>query len=130
MRKSFEYDFQPSQAYGNLDIENIGSCNIIANPDIEKFYFLTTRTEHGFTKICKFGPVLIGHGDLQYIVDSFKFELISFEYSEARIVKQIDQFLNSNGITQAREIDEEELINNCNIELLKFISKQGEQNYE
>lgn len=125
MRKSFEYYYQPAQAIGNLDVENIGECNILANPDIEKFYILTVRTEHGFTKVSKFGPVIPDKNDLQYIVDVFKFELTTFEYSESRIIKQIDGFLNSHNITQAREIDNEELKNYCDINLLNFIIKEN-----
>lgn len=122
MRKSFEYYYQPAQAIGNLDVENIGECNILANPDIEKYYLLTVRTEHGFTKVTKFGPVLLGKG-LQYLVDNFKFELTTFEYSESRIIKQIESFLNSHNITQAREINNEELESYCDINLLNFIVK-------
>lgn len=128
MRKNFDFYFQPAMALGNIDIEDIGDCIIEGNPGFEKYYYLVIKTEYGRTKICKFGPVL---RSLQYLVEEFKFEMTSFEYSEGRLVKQIDSFLNSHNIVQAREIDEEELEQNCDINLLKFMLKEeGEQSNE
>lgn len=90
-----------------LEIEEIGECAIIANNDLTETWILIISTELGFTDVFESGPYI---GDMEILPKYFSTTYKRIDYSEHKISKIIDKFLNepSRGITQAREIDKEE----------------------
>ena len=108
MQGSFEYFFQPTPT-NDITIENTGNCVIKAfNDDAATFYLWIKTSEFGLTKIIEFGPYV---EDLLYELKNFKISYKKINYSESKITKAIDTFLNNPNyqITQAFESVEEEI---------------------
>lgn len=110
MEKSYNY-FETSTFLGQLDVDDIGDCTIEANNDQGLVYYLIIKTIYGITHCLETGPFMIDFNELPK-VSSIKY--LSFEYSDKRINKIIDSFLNdpNRGITQAKIIDEQEVYEN------------------
>lgn len=107
---NYEY-FYTATASGDLSVENPFNCAIEANNDLGEFYYLITRTNLGFTKVFKFGPVLKNDTVLPKNSDcSFS----RIEPKNRKLDKIINDFLNQQGanISQAKEIDPEEAYEN------------------
>lgn len=95
------------EAQGELELERPGNCCIAANTDSGWLYILIINTIYGKTQVIHYGPVDIE--DLSLRTSRCVLEYEEFDYSDHRIDKIIDKFLNQNiNITQVFEIDLEE----------------------
>ena len=107
----FEY-FYTKSVNGFIDIDDIGNCAIEAFDDLGQVYYLVIRTSYGSTRIMDYGPII---ADCDTLPKSTHCTYKRIEYTDAKIKKAIDNFLNNPyaSITQAREIDIDEALNNC-----------------
>lgn len=94
---SFEY-MQVVTVNAQLDIDDIGDCAIIARDDLGKEYYLVVTTLMGQTEIIEYGPSL---PDMRVLNASITYKYSRFDYSEFKIEKAIEKFLNKNPITYA-----------------------------
>ena len=121
MQGSFEY-FYTTQASNDITVENIGNCVIKAfNDNAVTFYLWIKTSDDGITRVIEVSPIL---NDLQYESKEFKCIYKKFTYSDQKVNKAINTFLNNPNylITQAFEVDKEEFIPILkDIELLKFM---------
>ena len=107
---NFDY-FTVKTVMANIDIEDIGNCAIEANNDNGEFFYLVIRTTLGTSQIFEYGPT-IHSGVMEKSVNcSFK----RMEFTEAKIIKKIQEFLNNpyRTITQAKEMTIEEALEQC-----------------
>ena len=105
--------FYKSENQESLEINNIGQCYIEAFTDIGDRYYLSIQTELGFTNVLEFGPI----SELMYKSKIFYINSIEFEFSQSKIAKRIDKFLNTTAggmITQATLIEKETLVEALN----------------
>ena len=91
---------------GELDIDEIGECCLLGRTDLGEEYYLLVTTYMGQTEIIEYGPII---PDLDALPKSLSYNYDRFDYSEFKIEKRIDKFLNKNVITQAECINKEEL---------------------
>lgn len=102
-----EFKYYYVQTYSDiLDIENLGNCFIEAFSDKGLKVYLWIRTELGFSKILEAGPY-IDDGKIPCKVCDISF--FQTEFSESKIIKRIQSFLNTPkyAITQAFDKQEE-----------------------
>lgn len=87
----------------SIDIENIGTCALDAYNDLGFEYLLLIRTTEGRTEIVEYGPII---PDLEYLPANVSYTYNRFDFSESKIGKRINKFLNEGGrgITQVFEI--------------------------
>lgn len=106
MRGYFDY-FYTTKINAQLCVNNIGNCVIKANDDFGNDYFLLIKTKLGSTYIVEYGPY---NPDLKPNHVSYLFDKL--DYNEYKIEKRIEKFLTSSnrGITQAEEVNEEDII--------------------
>lgn len=86
----------------DIDVEDIGNTAIRGYSDNGFEYYLVVKTELGWTEIFEFGPVI---SDIEQLPKSVSYSYDRIEYSENKISKRIDRFLNNNPITIAEIID-------------------------
>ena len=106
MRGYFDY-FYTTKVNAQLSVDNIGNCAIKANDDYGNIYILLIKTKSGLTYIVEYGPYN-SEDKPNHIIYLFD----KFEYNEYKIEKRIEKFLTSSSreITQAEEVEEEEVI--------------------
>lgn len=104
MESTFKY-YYVKQSYGELQISDIGNCVIEANNDVGGFYYLIIKTDLGYSKILRYGPI-----DDFMVESNVYFKQI--EYNENKLLFIIKNFLQDPkaNITQAQEITEEEAL--------------------
>ena len=92
-----------------LEVDNPGQCVIRGRNDLGEEFYLVIRTELGFTEQFTYGPVT---PEIDILPFSVALDYKRYEYSEYKIDKAIDKFLNDpkHGITQADEITIQEII--------------------
>lgn len=107
MKNSFEYLYL-TQSNDSIEIEDIGNCAILANNDMGQTWVFIIKTLLGFSYIIEYGPYY-NYKLTDYLNSSFQ----KIEYSEFKIKKKIDKFLNDprRMITQVQLIDEDEALN-------------------
>lgn len=118
MTKKFEY-LTKITTYNDIEIDDIAECAIVANNDLTEEWVLIVSTELGFTDVFEAGPFI---GDMSTLPKSFISSYRRTDFSESKISKIIDAFLNnpSRGITQAVEVDKGEAKSKF-IDLAKYI---------
>lgn len=94
-----------------LDIEDIGNCNILAYNDLGMYYIMIIQTELGLTRIFTEGPLMEEEIFPKTVNCSFK----RIDYNSGKISKEIQTFLNNPiaKITAAVEISLEEALLKC-----------------
>lgn len=99
----FEY-LQRITVEGQLDVDNIGDCTLLARNDFGEEFYLIIKTELGWTEVIEWGPVA---PDIGLLPTTVSITYNRFEYNEYRLEKLIDKFLNNpkRGITQAQITD-------------------------
>lgn len=104
----FDY-FRTVTALDEIDIEDIGNTCIYAANDEGHEYYLIIETWEGWTCIKEFGPI-VESGDKNKIMTFFRYDMFSYEYSDKKISKAIDKFMNNpkRFITQVFEIEKED----------------------
>ena len=100
---TFEY-MQVITVGAQLDVDDIGDCAILARDDLGQEYYLVITTYMGQTEIIEYGPCI---PDIQLLPKSVSYKYYRIDYSEFRIEKAIDKFLNSNPVTFAEVTDME-----------------------
>ena len=123
MRK-FKYCPLETTYLGELEIDDIGNFCIEAI-DTDKYYvyYMCVYTKYGKTTIFKQGPFVL---DSIKLPDSTSCSIISKEFSDFWIIKELNKFLLSQKgvkISQVNLIDRDELFNRCRnlVEEMKFI---------
>lgn len=100
---TFEY-LQRVQVESEIDVPDIGHCAILARNDLGEEWYFATRCELGYVSIFEFGPRI---PDFNLPPSSVVISFERFEYSDYKIEKRIDKFLNNS----KRMITQAELIN-------------------
>lgn len=121
MRSSFNYLYM-TEAQDVLDIEDIGNVCIQANNDVGQNWILYIKTSLGFSYIIEYGPFQYNK-NTEYLNSTFQ----RIEYSEYKLEKKIDKFLNEprRMITQVQFIDEDEAF-----ELIKNVVEVMNESYK
>ena len=96
---------------GQLDVEDIGQCIIVANNDFAEEWYLVITTELGWTQMLDYGPHV---PDLDLLHPNFQIKYSRIEYNQGKIERAIDKFLNDpkRMISQARVVDLAEVYDN------------------
>ena len=85
------FEYMISRVVGDtFDIDDIGNCAIEAYNDKGEMYALSISTNLGWTEILQYGPI----SEIEEIPKSFSYTYKRIEYSESKIEKMIDRFLN------------------------------------
>ena len=106
MKHNFEY-FYSTQPMDSIDVDDIGNVCLEALNDIGESYYLLIKTKMGDTKVVEYGPDFDVRTSLTYTYDSFK-------YSESKLIKRIESFINhpKRNITQVRETEVNDIVDN------------------
>ena len=114
----FDY-FYTMQATGSVNVEDIGNVTLHAFNDFYQQYFLIIQTEMGRTKIIQYGPIYV---EIEEPPSQINYTFTEFEYSESKICKVIDKFLNNAKamISQVNIIEQEEAIDKIK-DLVNFL---------
>lgn len=114
----FDY-FYMMQPTGSINIEDIGNITLHAFNDFYQQYFLIIQTEMGRTKIIQYGPIYV---EIKEPPSQINYTYTEFEFSESKISKIIDKFLNNGKamISQVNIIEQDEAIDKIK-DLVKFL---------
>lgn len=106
--RSFSYLYE-TQATGQLDIEDIGNCAIVAYNSRQYLrYILIVTTVQGQTRIVFSGPHWT---ELEQPCYDYSYTFQSFQFSQAKIGRVIERFLNGKFyIDQAECVEKEEAL--------------------
>ena len=123
MKSNFNYSYT-QQATGQLYVEDLGNCAIIANTDQGVEYYLIIKTELGTSLILEAGPYIL---DSNMLAKSVNISFKRIEYNEGKLSSIIEKFLNNpyRNITQAREVDENEIYPYC-INIIDYVKYNQE----
>lgn len=105
MRKNFNYSYEETST-ADIQIEDVGNVVLKAINLQQQCWILYIKTVLGFTSILQYGPYSLDGIRQQYCQATYS----RFEYSEYKLSKIIDNFINNPRymITQVIEIDEYE----------------------
>ena len=117
----FEY-FKQLVVGDQLEIDDIGNVCIVANDDLGRTYTLIVKTSLGQVQVWEFGPIVPDSTEL--LLPSVASLYSRFEYSDNKVTKVIDKFLNNSYrfITQARVVDISEARKNM-VNILEYIER-------
>ena len=88
---TFEY-FKVETAMDSVDIEDIGNVCLRCSNDDALEWYLKIKTELGWCYVTQYGPLRI---DSNHLDTAFYFSFQPFEYSEKKLYKTINDFLNN-----------------------------------
>lgn len=105
---TFEY-CQRVLVDAEIDIPDIGECAILARTDLGEEFYLLIRSELGFCDVVEYGPSI---PDLTALPANVSYTYDHFEWSQYKLQKRIDKFLNNpkRGITQAQVVEPWEVL--------------------
>lgn len=123
MTGKFDYLYTTS-AVGQLEINDLGNCAVIANDDRNVCYYLVIKTELGSSIVMEAGPFI---PDEKVLVKSVNINFKRLDYNESKLSTIVDKFLNNpyRNITQAREVDENEIYPHC-IDIVDYMKNNRE----
>ena len=103
---TFEY-MHISTSMDSIDVEDIGNVYIKASNDNADVWFMSIKTFLGWCEVKQFGPLKLDENGFDYF---FNFFFQKFEYSEKKLFKLINEFINNpkKSITIAEVITAEE----------------------
>ena len=102
MKHSFDY-YYSMQPMDSFEVEDISEFTLDLFNDSGLEWMVDVSTDLGNTEIKWFGPFF---ADTDSMEIDFKFGYTKLAYNEGRIIKRVDQIINSkNQITQIQEID-------------------------
>lgn len=106
MEFNFDKQLTPQK---QIEISNIGAFALEAWNETGMFYYFLIKTILGQSVIASCGPIV---PDIDTIPSNFTIRLHKMPFSETRLIKFIDFFLNDRDrkITEAREIDIDDAI--------------------
>lgn len=118
---TFDY-IQRVTVDGQLEVDNIGDCVIVGRNDIGEESYLIITTSLGVTEVVHYGPTV---PDLSILPFSVTLNYNRFDYSQGKIEKIIDRFLNDpkRGITNAETTTIDSIIDNIDGSILKILHK-------
>lgn len=95
------------EAMDSIDVEDIGNVSIQVNNDSGESWLLQVVTDLGWVTVKQFGPISLDELTLEY---SFNYNYFKMEYKESKIIKVIQNFVNSStkNITQALIISDDD----------------------
>ena len=98
----FDYS-QQLQYTADIEIEDVGNVCIKGIDQTLSEYYLVVKTDDGITQVVEYGPRYI---DLQISPNKVWYDYYKFEYSDRKVNKVIDNFLNNTKycIFQAEEV--------------------------
>ena len=88
---NFEY-FKVTTSMDSINVEDIGNVCIQCNNDDCEEWFLSIETKLGWTEIKEFGPL---KKDKNVVDFFFNLYYNKFEFNERKLIKIIDNFINS-----------------------------------
>ena len=88
---NFQY-LKVSTSMDSIEVEDIGNVCIRASNDDANEWYMSIKTSLGWVEVKQFGPLKIDSDDLSYY---FNFSYQKFEFSEKRLYKLIDDFINN-----------------------------------
>ena len=88
---TFDY-FKVETAMDSVDIEDIGNVCLRCSNDDALEWYLKIKTELGWCYVTHYGPLRI---DSNHLDTAFYFSFQPFEYSEKKLYKIINDFLNN-----------------------------------
>lgn len=103
------YDFSVTETYDkSLQVDDAANCCIRARDAEGLEYYLRIKTVMGMTSLFEVGPVL---ADMPILADGFHVNYQHTKYSDKKIDKWVDSFLNNPkfGLTEAEEVIESEM---------------------
>ncbi len=101
MEVQFEYN-RVLMPQNIIDLPDIGQFALECfNDNFSTNFYIVAKTNNGFTTFYTWGPVI---PDLNMPMDNYFFNIKIMEYKEKKLIKFIDSFLNSCGITEAKLI--------------------------
>lgn len=100
----FEY-LQTITAQENIDIDNIGECAIQCFTPYGETKVLIIRTIDGISEIIEYGYINI---DVEELPDEVNYSYKRIEFSQSKIIKIIDRFINDKQVSQVQEISFQE----------------------
>lgn len=104
----FEYLYETT-SQDSIEINRIGQVCLKANDDSGNAIYLIIKTNLGWSSIETFGPINL---DSNVIKSGFFYNYSKIEYSEYKLKKSIDKFLNNIiCVTQVEEVEEEAIRN-------------------
>ena len=106
MNVTFKYLYVPT-AMDSIEIEDLGNVYLRASNDDADEWYMSVKTSLGWVEIKQFGPLKIDEEGFNFF---FNFLYQKFEYSEKRLYKIIDEFINNSkkAITIAEVISKED----------------------
>lgn len=124
---TFEY-CQRIMVEAQIDIPDIGECAILARTDLGEEFYLLIRSELGYCHVVEYGPSI---PDLSVLPASVTYTYDYFEYSQYKLEKRIEKFLNNSkrGITQAQVVEVGDILPHFR-NLATVIFQVGEQEPE
>lgn len=103
---NFEY-LRISTSMDSIEVDDIGNVYLRASNDDAKEWYMSIKTSLGWTEVKQFGPLKIDQNEFDYF---FNFFYQKFEFSEKKLFKLIDDFINNSkkSITIAEVISKDE----------------------
>ena len=102
-----------------LDVDDIGACVILGRNSLNEEYYLIITTTLGFTEKILYGPVA---PEINILPFNVSLSYNRFEYSQGKIEKAIDMFLNDpkKGIIYAEVVTHQDILNKIKESLNKI----------
>ena len=94
------FEYMATQTYlDSIDIDDLGNVCLNALNDNGDEYYLIVTTNLGWVEVIEYGPCTV---DFNTISSYFNFNFTKFEYSDSKISKIIEKFINNDkrNITQ------------------------------
>lgn len=109
MKASINY-LPESSFLASVEVDDVGEVALILYNDVGQEWYLLHTTHLGWTKTYTFGPLLPDDDTLR--LKSFSFQYSEIEYSESKLVKNLERFIQDpkKMITQVFEIDKETVL--------------------
>ena len=109
MKASINY-LPESSFLASVEVDDVGEVALILYNDVGQEWYLLHTTHFGWTKTYTFGPLLPDDDTLR--LKSFSFQYSEIEYSESKLVKNLERFIQDpkKMITQVFEIDKETVL--------------------
>lgn len=109
MKASIEY-LPESSFLASVEVDDVGEVALILYNDVGQEWYILHTTRLGWTKTYSFGPLLPDEDRM--ILKSFAFQYSEIEYSESKLVKNLERFIQDpkKMITQVFEIDKEAVL--------------------
>ena len=93
-----------------INIEDIGNCSLVATTEFDNKYILVIDTMLGYSRVFYYGPI---NPDLDLLPQSSSCSFKRIEFSERKLQKEINNFLNIRNINKVETVDAGKALNYC-----------------